>query len=291
MLSLLLIFLLLAFTQASAGGIDVVSPSPFGRTGLGNGTSAYWTEDRMRAAVPRDLVIQDGFRAAAPAACPFYNETLWTNPAAYSQPPLPLVGRLFFSMLDGDYVCSGSVGNSRSVWTAGHCVYDPFQGVWGDNFLFVPQYFEGSAPWGAFSYEQAFVYSRWRLYGDLAYDYGIVRILGSFPAAIGRLTLAVNLSPSRVNYTSYGYPAEEPFDGEYDNSCHSAGCFRDPQLRPASVGISCTSTGGSSGGPWIAGNLRITSVNSYGYASQPGVMYGPYFDTNTIYFWNAVQRA
>jgi hypothetical protein len=34
-------------------------------------------------------------------------------------------------------------------------------------------------------------------------------------------------------------------------------------------------TGGSSGGGWIVGS-SVYSVNSYGYATLPNVMFGPY---------------
>jgi hypothetical protein len=41
------------------------------------------------------------------------------------------------------------------------------------------------------------------------------------------------------------------------------------------MGIDCDMTGGSSGGGWIAGG-SLVSVNSYGYATLPNVMFGPY---------------
>ena len=41
------------------------------------------------------------------------------------------------------------------------------------------------------------------------------------------------------------------------------------------MAIRCDMTGGSSGGGWIVGG-NVYSVNSYGYLTQPNVMYGPY---------------
>ena len=44
------------------------------------------------------------------------------------------------------------------------------------------------------------------------------------------------------------------------------------------MGIGCDMTGGSSGGGWVVGNT-VLSVNSYGYTTEPNVMYGPYQDS------------
>ena len=41
------------------------------------------------------------------------------------------------------------------------------------------------------------------------------------------------------------------------------------------MAIGCDMTGGSSGGGWLVGN-NVYSVNSYGYLTEPNVMYGPY---------------
>jgi V8-like Glu-specific endopeptidase len=255
---------------------------------------AYWTKERLLSAIPREIMLDGAgprVDASAPMVCSAYSETLWTNAANYTRPPLPLVGRLYFSIGADNYVCSGSVMNNDTVWTAGHCVYDPDVGIWATNAVFIPQYFEGTFPWGLFRAIRLFTTIHWANYGDLGRDCGVVRINGSFPAAIGRLTLRVNIaSPAATIYTSYGYPAAYPFDGEYDNSCNSTGCHRDTRVRPVSVGISCSSTPGCSGGPWIVGGTQLASINSYSYLAQPGVMYGPYFDTAIANFWNTVKE-
>ena len=79
-----------------------------------------------------------------------------------------------------------------------------------------------------------------------------------------------------VEYTSYGYPASKPYNGEQLWSC--AGTATEDTTNPqfATQGIPCTMTGGSSGGPWLLDNGKQNSVNSYGY-SKSGMMYGPYW--------------
>jgi hypothetical protein len=49
-------------------------------------------------------------------------------------------------------------------------------------------------------------------------------------------------------------------------------------VNPATMGIGCDMTGGSSGGGWVVGNT-VLSVTSYGYSNQPNVLYGPYQDS------------
>ncbi|WP_316249014.1 hypothetical protein [Brachybacterium sp. Z12] len=79
-------------------------------------------------------------------------------------------------------------------------------------------------------------------------------------------------------YTSYGYPAAAPFDGESLEQCQDYG-VDDTLGGTDDQAIDCDMTGGSSGGPWFVGDgadgMQI-SVNSFGYTAQPNVMYGPY---------------
>jgi hypothetical protein len=80
------------------------------------------------------------------------------------------------------------------------------------------------------------------------------------------------------HYLSHGYPAAPPFNGERHWICDSTLATSDNSASPATMGIGCDMTGGSSGGGWIVGS-NLYSVNSYGYSNQPNVMYGPYIDS------------
>lgn len=130
---------------------------------------AFWTPERMRAAIPRDFARQpDGTFRLAPTAkgkpggggtttapsC----ETLSADvaPAVTTGASWPCVGgdvnkrtgKVFFSIGSSNYVCSGAVAedggadsNGRAlVLTAGHCVYDQAAKAFVSNWLFVPDY-------------------------------------------------------------------------------------------------------------------------------------------------------
>jgi hypothetical protein len=75
-------------------------------------------------------------------------------------PPATTTGKVFFTTRNGEnWVCSGSTVNSNgkdSVITAGHCVYGSLGGevpgeAWHTNWVFVPDYSNGTAPYGVWT--------------------------------------------------------------------------------------------------------------------------------------------
>lgn len=42
--------------------------------------------------------------------------------------------------------------------------------------------------------------------------------------------------------------------------------------------------------PWVVNGTSIAGLSAHRYPTQPGVLYGPYFNDNTAAFWNAVQN-
>jgi len=197
------------------------------------------------------------------------------------------VGKIFFRSGQYDYVCSGSIGANNLVWTAGHCVHDSKDG-WSKNFVFVPGYCLDKGT--SFTASNLYTTSQWQTKEDFSFDYAIAKFTGTPFSALPKLALVSNLTPSSSSYLSEGYPAGKPFNGSFANTCQSLGCIRDPSGSPNPVGMSCDSTGGSSGGPWIVGG-RIAGLNSYGYDSQPNTMYSPFFNTATNNFFNTVVNA
>jgi len=121
----------------------------------------------------------------------------------------------------------------------------------------------------------------------MPFDYAIARFSTKFPAALGSFQLQYDLNPEVVEYESFGYPQADPFDGLWDNTCISDLCGRDWWMNnPQPVGISCDSTGGCSGGPWIKDRKYIVGVNSYLYYFQANRMWSPYFDNVTSSFYD-----
>jgi hypothetical protein len=232
----------------------------------------YWTADRMRNATPLD-VVEGADRVKKPRlAIPFTRY----EPTTYN----PAHGKVFFSDGSANYVCSGTAltsGNESVVWTAGHCVNEG-PGAFYTNWAFVPAYKDGAAPYGTWTARALLTTSAWGQQGDFSYDLGAAVMNTSGGATltdtVGSRGAAFNQAAEQY-YLSHGYPAAPPFSGGRMFICESDLGTRDDSANPATMGIGCDMTGGSSGGGWVVGN-NVLSVNSYGYTTQPNVMYGPY---------------
>jgi V8-like Glu-specific endopeptidase len=232
----------------------------------------YWTAERMRNAIPLDIV-EGADRVKKPRlAIPFTRY----EPTTYH----PAHGKVFFSDGAANYVCSGTAltsGNESVVWTAGHCVNEGPGGFY-TNWAFVPGYKDGARPYGTWTARTLLTTAAWGQQGDVSYDLGaaVMNTNGgaTLTDTVGSRGAAFN-QPAEQHYLSHGYPAAPPFTGGRMYVCESDLGTRDTSANPATMGIGCDMTGGSSGGGWIVGNT-VLSVNSYGYTTQPNVMYGPY---------------
>jgi len=233
----------------------------------------------MAAAIPRGPMLLNETGGVVGAACTGTFDLLSSCnfPWYSSRPP---TGKVFFTMGGSNYVCSGSIGANYLVWTAGHCVYDQSAGF-ATSWSFVPGYCGSGTQYSA---TNLYTTSQWQN-GAFSHDYGLAGFAGSPFAGRAQLAIYIAPNPLTTTYTSEGYPAGSPFNGRFLNRCVAQGCERDSG-NPATIGIACDSTGGSSGGPWIYNNAFIASVNSYGYNGVPNVMYGPYFNAATRTFFN-----
>ena len=246
----------------------------------------HWTADRMEAAVPAEELAPEG----APASAEVEKGAPTTVKGRSAQAPgrttkaatsKDTVGKVFFTQGGVDYVCSGNAvasANGVTVATAGHCVNDA--GTWATNWVFVPGYDHGEAPYGTWAATDLVSTDQWVSSEDISYDVAFATVApesgsGTLESAVGTTSIAFNRERG-AHYTSYGYPAAAPFDGQSLESC--AGTASDDALGGTlSQGISCDMTGGSSGGPWFLDDGAQNSVNSFGYTGQKNVMYGPYF--------------
>ena len=93
--------------------------------------------------------------------------------------PAATHGKVFFRGPDGyDYMCSGTAVASPKgdlVATAGHCLYDPREGGYASEVVFVPAYLQGEAPYGTWRARSLHVMGRWT-HGDFRYDFGLFRV-------------------------------------------------------------------------------------------------------------------
>ena len=198
----------------------------------------------------------------------------------YTSFPTRTNGKVFFTDDGVNYVCSGTAllsGNKSVVWTAGHCVHDGAVNF-HTNWAFVPGYADGSRPYGTWTARSLLTTNGWATRGDFSYDEGaaVVSLSGgrALTDVTGGRNIAFNTARNQT-YASHGYPAASPFNGQRLWVCTSPLRYNDTSANPATMGIDCNMTGGSSGGGWIA-NGSVTSVNSYGYRTLPNVMFGPY---------------
>jgi V8-like Glu-specific endopeptidase len=240
----------------------------------------YWTKAHMENAIPVEQVRGQGSGGAERAAAPAPARE-WPGP--YTEYPASTHGKVFFTLNGSNFVCSGTALNSTNrsvVWTAGHCLNEG-PGAFATNFAFVPAYRDGARPFGTWTARTLMTTSAWANQGDFSYDVGaaVMNTTGgsALTDVVGGRGIAFNYNRNQF-YTSFGYPAAPPFNGQRLWICESPLITNDPSASPPTMGIDCDMTGGSSGGGWIVGN-SVYSVNSYGYLNQPGVMYGPYQDS------------
>ena len=207
------------------------------------------------------------------------------TPANETIYPLRATGKLFFSVPGGTAVCSASVLRMRIVITAGHCVHAGSGGTGGffRNFLFVPAFRNGAAPFGTFTARAVGTTAQWSTGGGAvpnAADFGMLEIndraggvrIGNITGTYGFQTVSL----LRNHTTKLGYPCN------LDN-CQQMQRVDSRNIRPTSpnnVEYGSNARGGSSGGPWLmnfgsqpVGGLpfaqtnRIVGVTSYGYVA------------------------
>ena len=271
---------------------------------------SYWTEARMKAARPREMVLD--------RAGQLVPEPLVANSSGLSWPTAgtnqggaitKLSGRVYFNLGTGMYVCSGSVVTDSNagislVLTAGHCVYDHATG-WATNWVFVPQA-DGlpvvpscdTSPRGCWTAQALVAHSRFTTAGGFTgtaarYDYAFAVVgQGGKPGqaqeqldAAGSLPIAYSgVAKGNLLY-AFGYPAAAPYDGTDLVYC-SGKIGQDLFNANATWSMVCNMTGGASGGPWLKGFSESTglgtlaSLNSYRY-SFSNRMYGPKFSSYT----------
>lgn len=237
--------------------------------------------------------------------------------------PETVVGRLFF-VDDQNHSgsCSATVVDSpgRNMgWTAGHCLHSGRGGAWFRDLIFIPAYNtrglpghqHGYAPYGTWAVEYASTSNVWIANGarleNTAYswDYGAFTVA---PDRQGRrlqdvvgagVPLLFN-PPRDLEVSSYGFPADQPFNGYTLFRCDSPtssyrprGLVNGRQLRGSPMlWIGCTMTGGSSGGGWFARmgqHTYLVSNTSMGW-HEAGVQAGPYLDQDAKEIFDQLVR-
>ena len=275
--------------------------------------NGYWTLAKMKTAHPFEMqfdskthlgkreVIQNAKKQPPPS------DAVTGSPWTQSGLAQSATGKVFFTMGIINYVCSGALvketDTARSiVLTAGHCVYDPKTGI-ADNWMFVPDYDALQlSPFSSCDEEDGCWYADKLLahtgftdelgFTDTAtmYDWGfaVIQSDGATPLPDKDGANAFTLDESGLSENSQGYSFGYPAAGKYRGSdliyC-KGNVFSDSKNNDATWGMVCDMTGGSSGGPWlsdfVAGDGKLSSLNSYKYTNDRRRMYGRKFDSNT----------
>ncbi|MDH4142661.1 MAG: trypsin-like peptidase domain-containing protein, partial [Chloroflexota bacterium] len=286
-------------------------------TARGERVLAYWTESRMRAASPRDVLLADlpGKDRARVGAGP--ESSAGTAPASGSWTAGGAIaarsGKVFFTLDATDYVCSASAidddgdADYSLVMTAAHCVYDEEVDVFATQWIYVPDW--DAAPtydcatvahdcWLA---QALVIHAGWADEESLTlaavkHDYAVAVVgagvldsgqlddLGSYPVRIGPV-------PVGGAADIFGYPAAPPFQGDDLTYCSGTVSLSTSD----GWGMTCNMTGGASGGPWLYGSTdpadgsgSLASVSSYRIQGDPG-LYGPELDGATRAVINAAK--
>jgi V8-like Glu-specific endopeptidase len=204
------------------------------------------------------------------------------------------VGKIFFTLADEDYVCSGTlVGGADPdvVLTAAHCVSDGPQKhggtQWATNWLFVPGFAGGLMPYGEYTASKFFVAPSWTgpQGGSEQYDVAFVQVTPASLLGVGSVLPPPDGLPLQFAKSQdaavpgqayvFGYPADPPFTGLYPNFCAGPVIASDGSAR-----TTCDMTAGDSGGPWLAafapraGGGFVDAVSTYKLSSDMRVLYG-----------------
>lgn len=262
------------------------------------GVTDYWTSSRMEDAVSLDINLDPG-TLTDKVAVGTEVEIEPTLAASTGDPwtgggdVVSTAGRVFFKFDGQDASCSGNAvtsDNGSTVLTAGHCV--KYQGSWHTDWVFVPGYHDGQAPYGEWPATETLTTPQWEASEDMNYDVGAAVVAPqdgkTLTETVGGQGVAFNGAYNEEMY-SFGFPAADPYDGEKFIYC--AGSTSKDFLLTDDHMLACDMTGGSSGGPWFrefdesTGTGLQSSVNSFGYTFLPGYMFGPYFgsDAETLY--------
>ena len=267
---------------------------------------AYWTPQAMRDAAALDVLVgtaeagrrmREEARASTTIVPPrrpvgpmmFPNGGgVWTGGGAV----VGAAGRVFFTVNGSNSSCSAtavSSANRSTVITAGHCV--KITGRFHQNWVFVPGYDNGNAPFGTWTARQVFLTPQWMSSEDLSFDIGAV-VVNDLDGAlltdvVGGQGVAFNQSRGQDMY-AFGWPAAGPYDGTTMIYC--SGTTFDATLTTG-IGMYCDLTAGASGGAWLqqfdesSGTGVLASVNSYKMNFVPDYVFGPYFgmDAQNLY--------
>jgi V8-like Glu-specific endopeptidase len=201
-------------------------------------------------------------------------------------------GALFYHNSSGGHFCTASSVDSPTddlLITAAHCINGGNGKGYNKDLVFIPQYRNGSEPYGEWTVDKMLVADQWENSADPDYDVGFFTVKPedgkNIADVLGSNTLAFNTGFDHV-VRIVGYPAksDEPIACLNRTARQSA-----TQMRFACGGY----FGGTSGSPWISNfdlaTRKATIIGVIGGYQEGGdtdsVSYSPYFgnDIQALY--------
>ncbi|MGA7398215.1 MAG: hypothetical protein WBW62_12290 [Solirubrobacterales bacterium] len=290
---LLAVLLMLAVTASIAPGSSTAAVVEQTLTDSPAEVKSSWTRADRLAAKPLDQPdpAKSAFDLPRFPGATTSAATGDFTPADASRLPERLHGKVFFRVGANRYSCSGTLVSSatgQTIFTAGHCVYDYEIRQFVTDFIFVPGYDSGNAPFGEYPATALATTQGWANRGDLSYDIGIASLAGTPTKDLGGSEkVAFNRSTKNRSYKIYGYPADpQPlYDGEKLIGCKSEAAGRDVGSPRPIVAYPCNMSHGASGGSWMSGGY-LSAVFSYIHCDSSAATCGYAFAS---YFSNAAK--
>lgn len=205
---------------------------------------------------------QHGTAPTNPQSGPYGPFQRWSARGKYVNYPLRTIGKLFFTLGGGNYVCSASTYASSKVVTAGHCMSGGDSTI-ASNITFCPAY-TNNAPnpaYGCWDNWTSWTTSGpWYFNGDPDYDYASLTfgndgncncLVGH---AVGWMAIGWNWGTNQPDM-SFGYPQAAPFNGTQIQQVASTDWYTHDFSGGGQVSkiMGNDLTGGASGGPWVLG--------------------------------------
>jgi V8-like Glu-specific endopeptidase len=216
----------------------------------------------------------------------------------FNQFPYSAIGKLFMLFGGQKFMGSAWVIGEKTIFTAGHCLYDHEHGGAASSIVFLGCYRHGQFT-DQWTVVNKAVPNAWKTARDFRADMGIAILDKPVRPVLGKLGYRANLSPAPSGpFTEVGYPGQPlpqyPFDGE--EMWQSVGTFASMPV-PISNGMGVMQaggnlTGGCSGGPWADANdqFRAVGLNSSRLPNDVNLMNSPYFGDRFVELLNWMQQ-
>jgi hypothetical protein len=272
--------------QPAPTGVDLlrnqINPSQvFGKPGATKGGAGSGQENPLDLApsqvFPEDLgVVPEEFGTSGlPYSTSRVNAFRNITSKFY---PYRAAGRVFFQIGTSNFVCSGSMIDPGIVVLAAHCVAQYGSNQFYHNWVFVPAYNNGRAPYGTFAAKQAWILTSYLNGSDPCAQSGVicrddVALLVLFSNAgntVGWYGYGFNgysyNNSGEAEITELGYPValdRGVLMERNDSRGDIVGSLSNNTV------IGSLMTGGSSGGPWLVNFGQTPALNGTSFGSFP----------------------